>query len=38
MGLYIRPHEIIDALQRHYFPAEFQRLEYEGARRGTAHD
>lgn len=38
MGLYIRPHEIIDALQRRYLPAEFQNLKYEGARRGTAHD
>lgn len=33
MGLYVRPHEIIDALQREYFPKEFQNLEYEGARR-----
>lgn len=38
MGLYIRPDEIIDVLQRQYFPREFQSLEYEGARRGTAHD
>ena len=38
MGLYIRPHEVIDALQRQYFSKEFQSLEYEGARRGTAHD
>jgi hypothetical protein len=38
MGLYVRPHEIIDALQRQYLPAEFQNLEYEGARRGTARD
>jgi hypothetical protein len=36
MGLYIRPHEIIDGLQRQYFPKEFQDFEYEGARRGTA--
>jgi hypothetical protein len=38
MGLYIRPHEIIDGLQRQYFPEEFQSIEYEGARRGTAYD
>ncbi len=38
MGLYIRPHEIIDGLQRQYFPNEFQDIEYEGARRGTAYD
>jgi hypothetical protein len=38
MGIYIRPHEIIDALQRQYFPAEFRDLEYEGARKGTAYD
>jgi hypothetical protein len=38
MGLYIRPHEIVDGLQRQYFPKEFQNLEYEGARRGTAYD
>jgi hypothetical protein len=35
MGLYIRPHEIVDGLQREYFPKEFQYLEYEGARRVT---
>lgn len=38
MGLYIRPHEIIDGLQRQYFPKEFQSIAYEGARRGTAYD
>ena len=38
MGLYIRPHEIIDGLQRQYFPKEFQNIEYAGARRGTAYD
>lgn len=38
MGLYIRPHEIIDGLQRQYFPKEFQDIAYEGARRGTAYD
>jgi hypothetical protein len=38
MGLYIRPHEIIDGLQRQYFSKEFQDIAYEGARRGTAYD
>ncbi len=38
MGLYIRPHEIIDGLQREYLPVEFQNLDYEGARRGTVND
>jgi hypothetical protein len=38
MGLYVRPHEIIDGLQRQYFPAEFQNIAYDGARRGTADD
>jgi hypothetical protein len=38
MGLYIRPHEIIDGLQRRYFPKEFQNIEYAGARPGTAND
>jgi hypothetical protein len=38
MGLYIRSHEIIDALQRQYFPKEFQDIEYQGARSGTAYD
>ena len=35
MGLYIRPHEIFDTLQRQYFPKEFQDYHYEGSRRGT---
>lgn len=38
MGLYIRPNEIIDGLQRQYFPKEYQVIKYEGARRGTAYD
>lgn len=38
MGLIIRHHEIIDGLQRQYFPAEFQGLQYEGSRRGTDRD
>jgi hypothetical protein len=38
MGLTIRTHEIIDGLQRQYFPAEFRSIEYEGSRRGTERD
>jgi hypothetical protein len=38
MGLYVRPNEIIDGLQRQYFPKEFQNLQYAGARPGTAYD
>ena len=38
MGLYVRPHEIIDGLQRQYFAKEFQDLEYEGSRSGTVSD
>jgi len=34
MGLYIRAHEIVDGLQRQYFPKEFQGIEYQGSRRG----
>ncbi len=33
MGLTIRANEIIDGLQRQYFPKEFQSIEYEGSRR-----
>lgn len=38
MGLTIRKHEIIDGLQRQYFPAEFHNLKYEGSRPGTGYD
>jgi hypothetical protein len=38
MGLYIRQHEIIDGLQRQYFPTEFRNIEYRGARSGTEDD
>jgi hypothetical protein len=38
MGLTIRKHEIIDGLQRQYFPPEFQNLAYEGSRPGTGYD
>jgi hypothetical protein len=35
MGLIVRAHEIIDGLNRQYFPREFQTIEYEGSRRGA---
>jgi hypothetical protein len=38
MGLHIRQHEIVDGLQRQYFPEEFQGIEYSGSRRGTERD
>lgn len=38
MGLTIRAHEIIDGLQRQYFPPEFRDLHYEGSRPGTERD
>jgi hypothetical protein len=38
MGLYIRPHEIVDGLQRQYFPKEFQNVAYAGSRRGKESD
>lgn len=38
MGLYVRPQEIVDGLQRQYFPKEFQSLKYPGARPGTVND
>lgn len=38
MGLTIRTHEIIDGLQRQYFPREFQRFEYQNSRPGTDRD
>jgi hypothetical protein len=38
MGISIRANEIVDDLQRQYFPAEFQNLAYEGARRGRVVD
>lgn len=38
MGLIVRPHEIVDGLQRQYFPREFQDIAYEGSRRGTIGD
>jgi hypothetical protein len=38
MGLIIRKDEIIDGLQRQYFPPEYRNFEYEGSRRGTDQD
>jgi hypothetical protein len=38
MGLIIRGHEIVDGLQRQYFPEEFQNIEYENSRHGTDRD
>lgn len=38
MGLIIRAHEIIDGLQRQYFPPEYQSIQYEGSRVGTDKD
>jgi hypothetical protein len=41
MGLYIRPFEIVDGLQRQLFPKEFQDLDFgglEGVRRGNMFD
>ncbi len=34
MGLIIKPHEVIDGLQRQFFPEEYQEIKYEGSRRG----
>jgi hypothetical protein len=38
MGLIIREHEIVDGLQRQYFPPEYQSIQYEGSRVGTDKD
>ena len=35
MGLYICAQEIVDTLQRQYFPKEFQAIRYEGGRRAA---
>ena len=32
MGLTVRAHEIIDELQRQYFPSQYQSIRYEGTR------
>jgi hypothetical protein len=38
MGVIIRAHEVVDGLQRQYFPREVQAYAYEGSRRGTDRD
>jgi hypothetical protein len=38
MGISIRANEIVDDLQRQYFPKEFQDLVFEGSRRGNVCD
>ncbi|MBX3519053.1 MAG: hypothetical protein KF835_03440 [Xanthobacteraceae bacterium] len=38
MGLKIRRNQIIDGLQRQYFPPEYQSIQYEGSRVGTDKD
>jgi hypothetical protein len=38
MGLTIRAHEIIDGLQRQFFPEPYRHFRYEGARPGTEFD
>ena len=35
MGLTIRAHEIIDELQRQYFPTQYQGVRYDSVRRGV---
>ncbi len=38
MGISIRDNEIVDDLQRQYFPHEYQNLAYENSRRGNVLD
>lgn len=38
MNVRILSDQIVDGLQRQYFPKEFQTIQYEGATQGTAHD
>jgi hypothetical protein len=38
MGLTIRRHEIIDGLQRRYFPPAYRHFHYPGSRPGTERD
>jgi hypothetical protein len=38
MGLTIRKHEIIDGLQREYFPEEFRDFQYADSKPGTGFD
>jgi hypothetical protein len=38
MGLSIRDDEIVDDLQRQYFPPEYRNLAYENSRQGNVRD
>jgi hypothetical protein len=38
MGLTIRAHEIVDGLQRQWFPPEYRDIHYPGSRPGTERD
>jgi hypothetical protein len=38
MGLVIRKDDIVDGLQRSFFPAEFRDIQYDGSRPGTDRD
>lgn len=38
MGISVRANEVVDDLQRQYFPKEFQDLAFEGGRRGSVFD
>lgn len=38
MGLTIRSHEIVDGLQRQYFPAQYRSLAYPDSRVGTGYE
>lgn len=38
MGLTIRLHEIVDGLERQYFPVQYRDIAYEGSRPGSEFD
>jgi hypothetical protein len=38
MGLTIRLHEIVDGLERKYFPVDYRDIVYNGSRRGSEYD
>jgi hypothetical protein len=38
MGLIIRAHEIVDGLQRRYFPPAYRAVAFEGSRPGSDRD
>ncbi|MGE0564704.1 MAG: hypothetical protein AB7O50_09340 [Pseudolabrys sp.] len=38
MGLIVRAHEVVDGLQRHYFPTQYRFLHYPDSRPGTDLD